>query len=424
MVILDKKLEERERENRPIQVAIVGAGEMSIGLVNQIERYTPGMRTAVIYNRTIQRAEQAYQTSGVEVVSKVSSASELELAISKNEGAIADSVETILASESIDAVVEMTGSIHFAFDVVTRALDQGRVVVSFNAELDSTVGPYLQQKAREKGGRYTLADGDQPGVTLNLYRYVKSMGFQPLVCGNIKGMLDNYRNPETQKGFAEKSGMSVDMVTSFADGTKVSMEQAAIANATGMKVLQRGMRAIEYSGHVDDLTDRFDVGELRSIGGAVEMIVGAKPSPGVFVYAATDDPVSERFLQYGKLGNGPLYSFYVPYHLLFFEIPASIGRLVEFSDGTLDALDTLSVEVTTTAKTDLKAGEVLDGIGGFAAYGECENSETFAESEFLPMGFSRGKKLIRDVAKDTPVTWQDVEKTSLDPVEIAYQSIR
>ncbi|MEM1223319.1 MAG: SAF domain-containing protein, partial [Verrucomicrobiota bacterium] len=420
MIIIDTKLQEREAQNRPIQVAVIGAGEMSIGLINQIERYTPGMRTAVIYNRTLARAFEAYKTAGVDTVETVSSTAQLDEFIVKGTAAVSDSTQVIFDSEQIDIVVEMTGSIHFAFAATVDAFEAGKSVVTFNAELDSTVGPYLQSIAKAKGVRYTLADGDQPGVTMNLYRYVKGMGFEPLVCGNIKGMLDNYRNPETQKGFAEMSGMSVDMVTSFADGTKVAMEQATIANATGMKVLQRGMRSIEYTGHVEDKAGEFDVDKLRAIGGAVEMIVGAKPGPGVFVYATSDDPVSIRFLEYGKLGKGPLYCFYVPYHLLFFEIPTSIARLVDFGDGTLDALDTLSVEVTTTAKKDLKAGDVLDGIGGFAAYGECENSETFAEEEFLPMGFSRGKKLIRDVAKDTPITWQDVEKTSLDPVEKAY----
>ena len=212
-------------------------------------------------------------------------------------------------------------------------------MVTFNAEIDATIGPYLQQKAAQAGVRYTLGDGDQPGVTLNLYRHVKSMGFNPLVCGNNKGMLDHYRTPETQKGFAEAAGISVNMATCFADGTKVSLEQASIANATGMQVARRGMLAIESGLHVDELTDRYDLDQLKALGGIVEMVVGAQPGPGVFVYAATDDPVSRRFLDYSKLGKGPLYSFYVPYHLLFFELPFSIARLVDFSDGTVDALD-------------------------------------------------------------------------------------
>lgn len=260
-------------------------------------------------------------------------------------------------------------------------------------------------------------------MTLNLYRYVSAMGMQPLVCGNNKGMLDHYRTPETQKGFAEQTGMSVDMVTSFADGTKVSLEQASIANATGMQVARRGMIAIEYDGMVDDLTGRYDVDELKALGGIVEMVVGGKPGPGVFVFATTDDPVLQRFMEYGKLGKGPLYSFYTPYHLLFIDLPFSIARLVDFDDGTLDARDQLSVEVLSTAKRDLKAGEVLDGIGGFTVYGECENHVAVQSEKLLPIAFSKGKTLLRDIPKDSAVTWADVAEKPSTAVELAYQSI-
>ncbi|MEM8868319.1 MAG: SAF domain-containing protein [Verrucomicrobiota bacterium] len=422
MIIIDTKLKARENEGKPIQIALIGAGEMAIGLVNQIERYIPGMRIAVIYNRTRARAEEAYQTAGVDNALFSQSSAEVDDAIRAGRAAIAEGLDAALEADQVDVVVEMTGAINFSYDVILKAFQLGKHVVTFNAEIDATIGPYLQQKAREAGVRYTLGDGDQPGVTLNLYRQVKAMGFKPLVCGNIKGMLDHYRNPETQKGFAEKSGLSVNMVTSFADGTKVSLEQASIANATGMGVARRGMLAIESDQHIDTLTGAYDLDMLESRNGVVEMVIGGQPGPGVFVFASTDDPVSQRFLAYGKLGNGPLYSFYVPYHLLFFEFPFSIARLIDFDDGTLDAID-FSVQVTTTAKKDLKAGEVLDGMGGFTSYGECENSSVFLEQKMLPIGLSEDKKLIRDVAKDTPITWDDIEKTDLSLVEQAYKSV-
>ena len=151
------------------------------------------------------------------------------------------------------------------------------------------------------------------------------------------------------------------------------------------------------------------------------MIVGVQPGPGVFVYAATDDPVSTRFLSYGKLGNGPLYSFYVPYHLLFFELPFSIARLVDFGDGTVDALETCKVEVVAVAKQDLKQGQTLDDIGGFDLYGLCENSPVVQSDGLVPMGLAHGKKLVRDVAKDQPIRWADVEPATSAPVEVAYR---
>lgn len=422
-MVIDAHLKQREAEGRPIQVGMIGAGEMAIGLANQIERYTPGMRLAAIYNRTLSKAGRAYETGGVEDFVEASSEYTIDDGIRECKGVITDNAELLIAAEGIDVLVEMTGTLHLSFDLILKAFAAGKHVVSFNAELDGTVGPYLQRMARQAGVRYTLGDGDQPGVTLNLYRHVKMMGFDPLVLGNIKGMLDHYRNPETQKGFAEANGLSVNMVTSFADGTKVSLEQAAIANATGFRVAKRGMLAIEYEGHVDDLTQRYDIDDLKTNGGIVEMVIGGQPGPGVFVFAATEDPVSQRFLTYGKLGKGPLYSFYIPYHLLFFELPFSIARLVDFSDGTLDCLDRFSVEVVATAKRDLKAGDVVDEIGGFDFYGECDNREAVLAGGYIPVGLVEGKRLLKDIAKDQPIAWSDVEAVEPSSLEKAYREI-
>jgi predicted homoserine dehydrogenase-like protein len=423
MMIIDEKLKTREATGTPIQVALIGAGEMATGLVHQIEHYVPGMRIAGIFNRTLPRAHDAFKRAGVGGVLTVSRGRQMDDAIRSGQAVVAEVPEALLEADLIDVVVEMTGTVGFAFDVILQAFVAGKHVVSFNAELDATLGPYLQRKAREHGVRYTLGDGDQPGVTLNLYRQVQAMGFQPLVCGNIKGMLDHYRTPETQKGFAEQSGISVNMVTSFADGTKVSLEQACIANATGMQVARRGMLAIESDLHVDALTDRYDVDQLKALGGIVEMVIGAQPGPGVFVYATTEDSVSKRFLDIGKLGKGPLYSFYVPYHLLFFEFPFSIVRLVDFADGTLDAREHFSVEVLATAKKTMQAGELLDGLGGFCTYGECENRRDMIGGRFLPIGLAEGLELRNAVSKDQAITWGDVLFDPTNPIIAAYQSI-
>ncbi|MGJ8651546.1 MAG: NAD(P)H-dependent oxidoreductase [Opitutaceae bacterium] len=424
MIIIDSKLAEREAAGRPIQVGVVGAGEMAIGLVNQIERHVAGMRVAAIYNRTPARAIKAYATAGHASPQVVKTSGQVDDAIALGVPVIIEDLESLIQSERLDVIVEMTGAVEFSFNTILACFAAGKSVVTFNAEIDATLGVYLQAQARKAGVRYTLADGDQPGVTLNLFRKVKGMGFEPLVCGNIKGMLDHYRNPETQKGFAEAAGLSVEMVTSFADGTKVSLEQASIANATGMQVLRRGMLSVESTGHVDDLTQHYDIDELRALGGAVEMTIGARPGPGVFVYATTDDPISRRFLEYGKLGKGPLYSFYVPYHLLFFEIPNSIARLVDFGDGTLDALDRLYVEVITIAKTDLKAGQVIDGMGGFHIYGECENRSVTAEEDLVPVGLIKGMELKNDIPKDQPIQWADVKYDEASPLIQAYRSMQ
>ncbi|MGC6431130.1 MAG: hypothetical protein ACON5F_08825 [Jejuia sp.] len=315
----------------------------------------------------------------------------------------------ICNSTEIDVVVEMTGQIQFGFEAIMKAFRAGKDVVSFSAELESVLGLYLREKAKEHGVKYTLGDGDQPGVTANLYRFVKQMGLTPLVCGNIKGMLDYYRTPATQKKFAESWGMNPVMATNFADGTKVNMEQACVANYTGMTIAQRGMLAYESKAHVDSLTGLYDFEMLQEKGGIVEMVVGALPSPGVFVYAASNDAYTTKYMRYGKLGDGPLYSFYQPYHLLFFELTFSIARLIDFDDVTLDAKYGMNVEVVSVAKENLKVGDTLDGVGGFKTYGLCETGQIMKAQNLLPIGLSENAVLKNNVEKDSAISFDDVE---------------
>lgn len=407
-MLVDAFLKKREASNNPIKVGIVGAGEMGKGLINQIHKHTPGMEVSVTYSRNLEKALDCYSIAGIEKYKIVESQMELQDALNMGISAITQDVELLINSDALDLLVDMTGSMEFSTKLTYDAIRNDRNILSFNAELDATIGPILKRMAVGKGVKYSIAEGDQPGCTMNLYRFVKNMGFEPLVCGNIKGMLDHYRNPDTQKAFAESWGMSPYMATNFADGTKVAFEQACIANATGMKVGKRGMYGFESKEHVDNLTHLYDVEELRKLGGVVDFIVGAKPGPGVFVYATTDDPHKVKYLEYGKLGKGPLYNFYIPYHLLFFEIPTSIVRMVDLHDDICSAKAGPMVEVIAKAKVDLKKGDVLDEIGGFKTFGICENSDISRKENLLPMGLARGSKLKRDIPKDHVLTFDDV----------------
>jgi predicted homoserine dehydrogenase-like protein len=246
-------------------------------------------------------------------------------------------------------------------------------------------------------------------VELNLYRFVKSIGLTPLLCGNIKGLQDRYRNPSTQAAFAKRWGQTPHMVTSFADGTKISFEQAIVANATGMSVAQRGMLGHNFTGHVDQMTGMYDLEQLRACGGIVEYVVGAQPSPGVYVFAEANDSKQRLYLEYGKLGEGPLYSFYVPYHLTIFEVPLSAARVALFQDYVVSPLAGPKVDVIATAKIDLEPGAVLDGLGGYMTYGQCENADVVFKERLLPMGLAEGCQLRRAVRQDQVLQYQDVE---------------
>ena len=409
MIIVDNKLNERELADNPIKVGVVGAGEMAKGLINQITKHTPGMKVVATFNRSIDRPINAYKVAGIDNYEVVETSKDFQKAFELDLAIITQNLDLLIKSSAIDIVVDMTGSIEFSAKLTMDCIDNGKDILSFNAELDATLGPIIKYKADKAGVKYSVAEGDQPGVTLNLYRFVKQMGFKPLVCGNIKGMLDEYRTPSTQKAFAESWGMSPVMATNFADGTKVSCEQACIANATGMKVAKRGMLGYESKEHIDNLTNLYDVNQLEELGGVVDFIIGPKPGPGVFVYATSDDPLSVKYLDYGKLGKGPLYSFYIPYHLLFFEIPISIARMVDFDDIIVAAKAGPVVDVITIAKTDLKKGDLIDEIGGYKTYGVCENSDIVRKENLLPIGLADGGKILNDIPKDQAITFNDVE---------------
>jgi predicted homoserine dehydrogenase-like protein len=409
MIIVDRALQERAAAGNPVRVGMIGAGFMGRGITNQIRNSVPGMEIVAIANRHLEGALRCYQEAGVSEIARADDIRTIENKIRAGQPVVTENAEALAAAAGIDAIIEVTGTIEHAANVVRIAINSGKHVILMNAELDGTVGPILQERARDAGVVLTACDGDQPGVQMNLFRFVKSIGLRPLLCGNVKGLQDPYRNPTTQEGFARKWGQAPHMVTSFADGTKISFEQAIVANGTGMTIAKRGMLGFDYDGHVDDAVSLFDVDQLQELGGIVDYVVGAKPGPGVFVYGTHDDPRQRHYLDLYKLGSGPLYSFYTPYHLCHFEVPLSVARAVLFNDAVLQPLDGPRVDVVTTAKTDLRAGTVLDGMGWYMTYGQCETAEITARQHLLPMGLAEGCRLTRDLRRDDVLTYEDVE---------------
>ena len=408
MIIVDNALKAREAQGKPIRVGMIGAGFMGRGLVNQIVHSVPGERMVAIFNRQVQKAVSAYQYAGLEPV-VATTQNQLEDAIRSGKPVVSEDPFLLCRSDQIDCLVDVTGAVEFGARVVLDAFEHGKSVVLMNAELDATIGPILQVYARKYKVILSACDGDQPGVEINLWRYVKGLGLIPRVMGNIKGLQDRYRNPTTQKGFAERWGQNPSMVTSFADGSKVSFEQAIVANACGLQVKSRGMsRGYEHREHVDTLTKYYDIEELRELGGIVDYVVGAQPNPGIYCIAEHTDPKQRHYLNLYKLGEGPLYSFYTPWHLCHFEVPNTVARVVLFGDADIPQ-NGPRVEVCACAKIDLKAGEILDEYGHYMTYGEAVNSSEMRRERYLPEGLVEGCKLKRDIAKDAVITYDDVE---------------
>jgi predicted homoserine dehydrogenase-like protein len=255
----------------------------------------------------------------------------------------------------------------------------------------------------------SACDGDEPGVQMNLFRWVQGVGMTPRVVGNVKGLQDAYRNPATQKGFAERWGQSASMVTSFADGSKVSFEQAIVANATGFRVRSRGMsRGLKFDRSIKEIHELYDLDELRAMGGIVDYTVGPAGIK-VFVLAEQTDPKQQHYLNYYKMGEGPLYAFWTPYHLVHMEAPNTIARVALFKDELAPPLGGPVVEVCAVAKRDLNAGEILDDYGMFMTYGEAVNVDEMSARQYLPEGLVQGCRLRRALAKDQPICYADVE---------------
>jgi predicted homoserine dehydrogenase-like protein len=318
----------------------------------------------------------------------------------------------------VDLIVDTTGSVEFGAHVLLEAFKHGKDVVLLNAELDATIGPILQTYADKHGVILSACDGDEPGLQMNLFRWVKGLGLTPRVMGNIKGLQDPYRNPSTQKGFAEKWGQNPAMVTSFADGSKISFEQAIVANATGMVVKSRGMsRGAEYKDDVMKIGKLYDIEELRRLGGIVDYVVGT-PLTKVYCLAEHPDPKQQHYLNLYKMGDGPLYSFFLPYHLVHFEVPNAIARVALLRDSVARPLGGPVVEVCAVAKRDLKMGEILDDYGMYMTYGEAVNADEMSNKRYLAEGLVEACKLKRDIAKDRVLTYDDVE---LPPNRLADQ---
>lgn len=411
MMIVDRALEQRAAEGRPIRVAMLGAGFMGRGIALQIASAVQGMELVGIANRHVAGAVKAFEQAGQPRPEQPDGAQALARALAAGKRVVTDDPALLAAADGVDVVVEVTGSIEYALSGVLTAIEHGKHVVMMNAELDGTLGPILKQRADAAGVVLTNADGDQPGVIMNLYRFVKGIGVRPVLCGNIKGLHDPYRNPTTQEAFARKWGQKAHMVTSFADGTKISFEQAIVANATGMRVARRGMHGptVPSGTPIKEAVDWYPLDDLLEGPGIVDYVTGAEPGPGVFVLGTHEDPLQKHYLNLYKLGEGPLYCFYRPYHLCHFEVPNSIARAALFADATIAPLGAPMVDVVATAKTDLRRGQVLDGMGHYMTYGLAENADVSVAAGLLPIGLAEGCVLKRDIAKDTVLTYADVE---------------
>lgn len=402
---LYSRLQKQEDRGRTIKVAVTGAGLIGSGIARQIN-LTPAMRCALVVNRSVERAVQSHVRAGREASEIVVSddANILHRAIRDDRPAITSRIDVLAELKELDVVVEATGAVDYGAKVALHAIAGGSHVIMMNAETDCTVGCVLKHKADEAGVVYSNSDGDQPGVLKRLTDFVAGIGLEIVAAVNCKGFMDIHATPETIRDWAEKQNTSLPMTTAFTDGTKMNIENAVLCNATGLTPEIRGMHGVKTRME-SALEDCLAVFEKR---GLVDYTLGGNFGGGVFVIGFGDDPVMvEPYLKYLKMGNGPNYLFYRPYHLCHMETPFSVAEAVLDHEPTIAPQGSPVAEVIAVAKRDLSAGEVLDGIGGFKCYGQIDIAADAAG--FLPIGLAQGATLTCSMVQGEPIGIDAVE---------------
>ncbi len=399
------RLRRLESEGRPARVAVVGAGYVGQGLVHRLER-TPGLRAALVVNRTRSAGVEAYERVGHD---------RDEVVVSDEPGEVAEAIDghrpVVTAAAGmlpemggIDVVVEATGAVDHGATVILSCLEAGKDVVSINAEVDASIGHLLHHVANERGAVYTISDGDQPGGLLRQIELAEGMGFEVVAAVNCKRHLDVRQTPATSGPYAERDGTSLAVTTSAGDGTKMQIECAVVANTAGLPPDRRGMHGVPTT--LEHALD--DVLAAVSRRGVVEHTLGGDFGAGVFVIArALEHDLVQRALRFYKMGDGPDYLFFRPNTLVQFEMPITIAEVVLDRQALGVPSGPPVAEVVAVAKRDLIAGEALDGIGGSTCYGQIDTVDGAAG--LLPIALAEHARLREPVRQDHPVALGSVE---------------
>ena len=400
-----------QAQNRPIRVGVSGAGWIGSGFVQQVA-HMQGMVVNVLADPDIALAHQAFVASGVAPtdIVEADAPGQAARALRSGKKVITGSYGLAAQLEDIDIVADVTPSPASGAETAYSCIQYHKDVVMVNIEADVTVGRILKNLAKEAGILYTVSSGDEPGCLMELWDFVNSLGYQPVVIGKGKNNpLNPLATPETVFEAARKAGKDAYTVASYVDGTKTMFEMTCAANATGCLPQQRGMLGPEA-----DLSNVSQIFALQTDGGliqtpnTVDFVQGSSMSGGVFITARIEDPRIRADLEYLKVGKGHYYTFFRPYHLWFLEAPISVARAVLYRQKTLVPLDQPGAEVLTVAKRSLQAGETLDDFGGYTFYGVIEKAVTARALNVLPVGLAPGATLSRSIPAGEIITWDDI----------------
>ncbi|MDP4083772.1 MAG: SAF domain-containing protein [Bacillota bacterium] len=372
-----KKLLQREKENAPIRVGVIGAGQMGFGMIAQISKI-PGMAVTGICDVNLEAAKRAGEYYNSQ-------------STRKEPMVITSDYREVIQSKSVEVIVDATGVPEVGANVSLEALRSHKHLVLLNVEVDITIGSIMYQLFTNAGLVYSGSAGDEPAATVELFEFAKTMGLEVLVAG--KGKNNPFiptSNPDVVAEEAKMKKMSAHMLAAFQDGTKTMAEMNLLSNAIGLVPDKVGMHGV--SADVKTVADQLNLKENGGVldnFGVVEYVNGL--APGVFVIVKSDlEPVDDE-LRYLKVGKGPHYVFYRPYHLASLETPITIAKAVLEHDSSIHPLGAPISETVAVAKRDIKAGERIDGIGGYSVRGVLETHQDMKTNGHIPIGLISGK---------------------------------
>jgi predicted homoserine dehydrogenase-like protein len=392
----------------PIRVGLVGSGEMGTDIVTQCDHMT-GITVAAIAEINIEAAKRALQIAGrpPESFVFVETAADFDKALSAGKTAITQDAQLVCRNDRIDVVIDATGKPAVGAEIGLVAMEHGKHLIMMNVEADVTIGTYLAAEARRMGVVYTLGAGDEPSSCMELINFVTGLGYPIVAAGKGKNNpLNITATPDQYMDEAKRRNMNPRMLVEFIDGSKTMVEMAAIANATGLVPDLPGMHGPAATlDQLEKVLCPTSDGGVLSKKGVVDYSIGKGVAPGVFVVAEMAHPRLRERMHDLKLGVGPYYTFYRPYHLTSLEVPLSCARAVLYGTSDMVPLARPSAEVCAVAKKDLAPGDKLDAIGEYTyrawimTYGEAQKARA------VPCGLLEQGKVTKAIKKGELLTY-------------------
>ena len=423
MYEIDSKLDELEKRGNPIKVGLIGAGQMGSEIITQLEK-VKGIRIVSVVDISLEKALAGYKylKKDVEIV-KTNNIKEAEKAICSGKKIASTNYKLATSLPQIEVVIEATGSIEMGALVALDAINNKKHIIMMSVECDVTVGPILRKFAENAGVIYSLAAGDEPSAIIELYRFANALGFTVIAVGKGKNNpLNIYATPEILEESSRKRNMNAVRLCEFVDGSKTAIEMASVSNATGFVPDIRGMHGANSK--IDEITKIFcpkkDGGILNNIG-VVDFAIGVHP--GVFLIFTTDNQKIREALIQRNMGYGPYYLLYRPYHLCSIEVPLTIAQIAIYGESSGHPMGKLTSECIVITKKNMKACEILDGVGEYCYRVSIERMDIAKKENFLPMGLAKGSKLKVDVKKDTIIT-NDMVKIKDDSILFYLRKIQ